>query len=269
MKGKEHYFEYKGAKIHYLEYEGGTENMLCFHGYGQEASYYRPLAKRLRESYTIYSFDLFYHGKSEWPDCEEALTTDFLAEMILHFLDAHSIKKINLCGYSLGGKIVLSLSEKLPQLIEKILLIAPDGIKTNFWYSMATYPYWMRRLFKYSVKKPALYYSVSKILSKLKFVDKGVIRFAEKQMNTQAKRDKVYCTWLTYRRLKPDILQLAKVLNDKQIRVQICLGVYDRIVSKDSVAPLCNRLRHCNISLLEKGHNTLISDLAKNQQPIF
>ena len=269
MKADRHFFDYKGVRLHYLVFGKGPETLLCFHGYGQQAEHFRPLAKRFDKQFTIFSFDLFYHGKSEWPDCEVALSSDFMAEILRALMHACALEKVSLCGYSMGGKVVLSLAEKITPHIDKLLLIAPDGISTNFWYNMATYPYWMRRLFKYSIQNPAVFFKISQLFGVLKIVDKGVLRFANRQMNTQAKREKVYCSWLTYRKIKPEIDHLSKKLNLMQISVHIFLGRYDRIIRKKSVAPLYTKLNHCTVTILQRGHNTLIDDVAGYSQPIF
>lgn len=269
MRKEEFLYQYKEASLHYLFYKGGPDILLCFHGYGQEACVFEPLAHRLSSQYSILSFDLFYHGQSEWPNCEVGISGEFLSEMISNFLSDRSIEKVSLCGYSLGGKIVLGLVEKLVPLVQKILLIAPDGIQTNFWYSLATYPYWMRHLFKYSVQYPAPFFFLSGMLSQLRVLDKGVVRFAERQMNTTAKRRKVYCTWLVYRKIRPNIKKVALQLNQESIPVHFILGTYDRIVNRESLKPLTKRMNSFKIKMLDKGHNTLINDTAKEPSLSF
>jgi pimeloyl-ACP methyl ester carboxylesterase len=267
---KEKYFyQYEEASLHYLFYRGGPDVLLCFHGYGQQAQVFEPLARRLSSQYSIYSFDLFFHGQSKWPDCERAIPSEFFSEVITNFLDDRAIRKVCLCGYSLGGKIVLNLVEKLGHLIKKIMLIAPDGIKTNFWYSLATYPYWMRRLFKYSVHHPEPFFFLSNVLSQSQMLDKGVAKFAKRQMNTAAKREKVYCTWLAYRKIQPDIQKVVYQLKRNNIPVYFILGTYDRIIHKSSIKPLTEKISSFKIQMLDRGHNTLIKDIAKDPKLNF
>lgn len=268
MKGKENTYAYKGARLHYLLYEGGPEILICFHGYGQQAEYFQPLAERLQECFTVYAFDLFYHGQSKWPDCEVALTGNLLTEMMLDFLKSKGITRLSLCGYSLGGKVAMCLAESLAPRLNHLILIAPDGIKTNFWYSMATYPYWMRRLFKFSISRPAFYFKASKLLGRLRIVDKGVIKFAKYQMNTAAKREKVYCNWLTYRGIVPHIHQLKNALNTCRVKTHIFLGSYDRIIKPDSISTLTRHLNDYTLHQLPTGHNTLIRDVANFEDTI-
>ena len=164
---------------------------------------------------------------------------------------------------------MLSLTEKISENIQTLLLIAPDGIKTNFWYSMATYPYWMRGLFRYTIRNPKFYFKLSKGLYKVGILDKGVVRFATKQMDTESKRKKVYCTWLTYRKLSPNVNKLAKKINKRNIKVKVYLGVYDKIITEGSVIPFSKKLDNCEITMLMRGHNTLIRDVAYCKEKII
>ncbi len=263
------FFRYQQAVLHYQVYGSGRKKMLCFHGFGQHAAYFQALGEKLSNDYTLISIDLFYHGRSSWPDCETALTPDSLSELIIEFLKHLELERFSICGYSLGGKITLNLIEKLAACIDEVLLIAPDGIQTNFWYSMATYPYWMRRLFHYTIRHPQLFFGLSSGMKKLGILHKGVLKFARTQMNTQAKREKVYCTWLTYRKIRPNISKVAYQINQHQIRTTIFLGYFDRIITQKSTEPLLRHIHHYDLHILQTGHNTLINDVALTKEAIF
>ena len=259
------FFEYKDSTLHYYRLGNGEKSLICFHGYGQNASFFKPLAEKLSTRYTVYAFDLFYHGQSQWKNCELALSSAFLSEMMTAWLHQAGITHASLCGYSMGGKIVLSLVETLEITLEKLLLIAPDGIRTNFWYNMATYPYWARWLFRYTIYHPALFFHSVSFLGKIKVLDKGVIRFAKFQMNTPDKRRKVYCTWLTYRKIKADISKVARRLNDSGIELVIYLGKYDRIITRKSIKPLLRQVKNRELFTIDRGHNTLIEDISQEK----
>jgi len=258
-----HYFCTKNAVLHYLKIGTGDRIMICFHGFGQEASVFSSLASTLTKNYTLYAFDLFYHGNSKWNNCEKAILPTELSQIFEEWIEEQQLEKLSLCGYSLGGKIVLSLLEHLSTPIEKVLLIAPDGIDTNFWYDLATYPYWARRLFKYTVNKPEIFFRIANGLGKIKIIDRGVIKFAKYQMNTRKKREKVYCSWLSYRKIKADIARVSKKININEVKLTIYLGAFDRIITDKRVRPLTNRVTFYEKFILDKGHNTLIKDVSE------
>lgn len=88
-------------------------------------------------------------------------------------------------------------------------------------------------------------------------------------MDTRQKRRKVYCTWLVYRHIKPDLNKVSKLLNESKVRVKIFIGTYDKIITLKSTKPLTSRLEHYDFSTLEKGHNTLIDDVAGSDGKII
>lgn len=263
------FLHYKGVTLHYLKHGYGNKALICFHGYGQDASVFLPLAEVLAQKYTLYSFDLFFHGKSNWKDCEIPLSADFLAQLFEYWIDQERLADINFCGYSLGGKIIISLLQKSKIQVNKILLIAPDGIKTNFWYDLATYPYWARRIFKYTVEHPAAFFRIVNVLGKIGALDKGVVKFAKFRMNERAKREKVYNTWLTYRKLRPQLQTLSRKINAEDIHLVLYLGQFDKIITYKRVKPLLNQLNQYEYFSLNKGHSGLISAVARDKSFSF
>ncbi len=163
MYGQEQVFVYQQVSLHYSLTGKGKKVLLAFHGYGQTKLHFRHIAKQLSGQYTLYTFDLFFHGKSIWPFKDNPLTKNFLAGMMSAFLEKEKINQFSLMGFSMGGKMVLSLLEQFPDRVEQLILIAPDGIKTSFWYSLATYPGWTKQYFRslvispYAFKKPSFY----------------------------------------------------------------------------------------------------------------
>ncbi|MDF9797604.1 pimeloyl-ACP methyl ester carboxylesterase [Catalinimonas alkaloidigena] len=263
------FINYKGATLHYLKYGNGSKALICFHGYGQDASVFQPLVKRLGTEYTLFSFDLFFHGKSEWKNCETPLSADILVSALQKLTVQENVSDINLCGYSLGGKVVMSILKNSKIKINKLLLIAPDGIQTNFWYDLATYPYWARKIFKHTIYHPFWFYITINALEKMALLDKGVVKFAKSQMNNVSNRKKVYSTWLTYRKLRPTPESLANKINEEEIQLVMYLGKYDRIITQQSVEPLLKRLNQFELFMLNTGHNNLIKEVAKDELFVF
>lgn len=78
--------------------------------------------------YKVLSFDLYGRGFSSSPDVtyNDQLFTTQLYEL-LTFLD---LKKVpfNLCGYSLGGAISTIFTTQHPELVKKLVLLAPAGV---------------------------------------------------------------------------------------------------------------------------------------------
>lgn len=255
-------FHYKEAVLHYAVYPGGKDTLLAFHGFGQSYSYFAPLSHVLASEYTMYSIDLFYHGQSLWPDSNKPITKAFWKELMAAFLREQQIEKFSLAGFSLGGKFVLATFEAFPASTDCILFIAPDGIRTSFWYNLATYPSWARNYFKKIVDKPESFFRLLRIFKKLQVVDEGIIRFAHYQMSGRHQREKVYNTWVMSRELKFDMPKIARLINDHQVKISMYLGRYDKIMTQRGMKRLLRHIHKYDLQVLETGHNRLIDKVA-------
>jgi pimeloyl-ACP methyl ester carboxylesterase len=252
------------SKLHYRVIGKGQKVMLAFHGYGQSSSYYQVMDKVLGDDYTIYAFDLFFHGGSHLHKNNMPLTKEFLSEFVHHFLEKNNIKKFSLMGFSMGGKFALTLVEKMPERLDELVLIAPDGIKTSFWYNIATYPGWLQQLFKRTVLKPEPFFKMLKVLEKYNMIHKSLVRFAQFQMDSTPKRLRVYRSWIGFRDLNFDIRLIVKLLNKYQVPVSMFLGEYDQIISPKRVSVFVDALNKGEVILLKTGHSYLLQDVAEH-----
>ncbi|MCX2739590.1 alpha/beta fold hydrolase [Pontibacter anaerobius] len=251
------------SKLHYRVIGHGRRVMLAFHGYGQSSSYYQPMEKALGGDYTIYAFDLFFHGHSNLHKHNMPLTKEFLSDFIERFLEKQGIKEFSLMGFSMGGKFALTLVECMPQSILELFLIAPDGIKTSFWYNIATYPGWLQQLFKRTVLKPEFFFKFLRMLHRYNLVHKSLLRFAHYQMDSTPKRLRVYRSWIGFRDLNFDIRKIVQLLNKYEVPVTMFLGEFDEIISPRRVAVFVDALDNGELVILKAGHSHLLQEVAE------
>lgn len=254
----ERFLRYKDSLLHFTTMGSGAKVLLIFHGFGQDHKVFRSLTESLTHTYTIYLFDLYFHGKSEWGYGELPLEKEHWRETVQQFLRENGIEKFCLAGFSLGGKFVLATLESFPTKTEEVFLLAPDGIKTSFWYSLATYPVIFRKIFKSMIRHHGRFMAIVKGLNFLGFMDKGLLRFAEHQMNTEEKRRRVYYSWVVFRRLVFDLDQIARLINSHEIPLTLITGKYDKVIRSQNMEGLLKRLKSCRSVVVESGHNGLI-----------
>ncbi|SMG11426.1 Pimeloyl-ACP methyl ester carboxylesterase [Marivirga sericea] len=253
--------------LHYSVKGRGATPLLAFHGFGQSKEVYDPFDELLGDEYTVYAFDIYYHGKSEWKDRNQALEKQDWEEILTSFLKKHHIENFAVVGYSMGGKFALASLELFPRRIKEFKLIAPDGIKTSLWYSLATYPTSFRKFFRAMIVRPKYFYQILKTTKKLGIVDKSLLKFANTQMNTREKRRRVYLTWVVFRHLKFDLKLIAFLINQNKIPMKMFTGKYDKIITAENMMDLLKHVKEYEHVILEAGHNTLIADTAKHLAP--
>lgn len=256
------FIELEKARLHYQRFGQGERVILAFHGYGQDSSHFSTMAEALRPTCSLFAFDLFFHGKSKLPKSKTPLQKGFLAELIRNFLLEKNIGRFSVMAFSMGGKFALSLIEAFPGQIDQVLLVAPDGIKTNFWYSMATYPGWMQGLFKRTVLRPAPFFRFVNFLDRHKIVDKGLLRFANWHMESTPKRLRIYRSWMGFSTLNFDIRKIVRLLNENRIDMYLFLGEYDQVIPQRSLQVFIRALETGRVILLKTGHTYLLYEVA-------
>ena len=257
---QESFVHFRRNLLHYVKAGNGKEPLLVFHGFGQDHTLYVPLLKSLSPRYTLYIIDLFFHGKSEWNEEERPLEKSTWASILDVLLHDQRIDTFSILAYSLGGKFALATVEAFPSRIRKLFLLAPDGIKTSFWYSMATYPKIFRTIFKSMIFRHERFLWIAGKLNQSNLVDKGLIRFADYQMNSEAKRKRVYYSWVVFRHLSFDLRKIAKLINDNNIRLTMIVGKYDKVIRPENMDRLLRHVRNYKLEILESGHTGLIHE---------
>jgi pimeloyl-ACP methyl ester carboxylesterase len=253
------FFHYRRSTLHFTSFGTGPKTLLMFHGFGQDNNIYHALARILSHQYTLFVFDLYFHGQSVWGHDEAPLEKNHWKETIEEFLKENNIQFFSLAGFSLGGKFVLATVEALPHRTKEIILLAPDGIKTSFWYSLATYPFLFRKIFKSMIYQPNRFLSLTRTLNKLGLIDKSVIKFAEFQMNSVEKRSRVYYSWVVFRHLHFDLGRIAELINQNKIPTTVVVGQYDKVIKPKAMEGFLKKLHHYRFETPEVGHTGLIA----------
>ncbi len=259
---------YKESSLHYEIIGTGSNILLLFHGFGQDHHVFRSFSETLSDTYTMYFFDLYFHGESKWGYGEEPLEKNFWKDCMNTFLNDQAIDVFSMAGFSLGGKFVLATLEAFPEKTKSVFLLAPDGIKTSFWYSLATYPLLFRRIFKSMIHHHTRFIAIARMLNALGLMDKGLIRFATRQMDSEEKRSRVYCSWVVFRRLQFNINHIAHLINDHSIHLTLITGKYDKVIKPENMKRLIKTLNNYQMKVVETGHNRLIESSLQFINPI-
>ncbi|MGW8121902.1 alpha/beta fold hydrolase [Roseivirga echinicomitans] len=252
------------STLNYTIWPGGKKIMLCFHGFGLDHTSFKIVWENLKETHTIYSFDLPYHGSSKFPRNEKSLRANDWLAFMNQFLTEEKIDCFEAMGYSMGGKYAMISAQLFPDRISHLHLIAPDGITTHFSYQFSTYPFLFRKLFKTQIKHPWFFKALVKTLSSLNIMNNYSLKFAESQMDTEFKRAQVYHSWVNLRHFLPQLNKLASQINERKTPVTFYLGKHDRVINAKEIQPLRTKIPHSRLTLMESGHARLLEAVAKS-----
>ena len=258
MKKSSHFVSINDNSLHYEKIGSGDRTMLAFHGFGQDASAFDCFEKTLGERYTIYAFDLFFHGESTWQNKKAAITKENMRVFFQAFLLENQIKDFSIMAFSLGARFLFTLLELCSTRVDSIILVAPDGVTQNFWYRLATGSSLMRNVFHGLVHNPAIFFKLIEFLRSIRAINLGLYLIAKNQMISLEKREKVYFSWVLFRKLSFDVKSLVNLINKNRIHTSIFLGASDVIIKRNKVKPLIAHLTEPNLTILESGHFRLL-----------
>ena len=254
---------YKNSIINYIRVGSGPGTAICFHGYGEEASSFDFFGKYAGDQYSFYSIDLPFHGQTEWNEGLVFTITDLLqiVEKILprgNQEPGTSNRKLSLLGFSLGGRIALSLYQAIPERIERLVLLAPDGLKVNFWYWLATQTWLGNKFFSFTMKHPHWFFGLLKVLNKLRLVNASIFKFVNYYIGDKEVRRLLYARWTTLRKLRPNIRKIKVAVNKNETKTRLIYGKHDRII----LSSVGDKFRkgiedHCILSVIHSGHQVL------------
>lgn len=223
---------YKSSTVHYKRNDTTNKPVLfCFHGYGESASSFDFLEKYIGKDFSIIAIELPFHGQTIWNERLNFSVRDML-EIIQQILKDVSPdpSEFIFVGYSMGARVSLALTEQTSLMIKKIILIAPDGLKINFWYWLSTQTFLGNRLFRFVMKNPGLFLNILKRMNRLHIINQSVFKFVDYYIHNKQVRDDLYNRWTTMRKIKPSLKKIKQKIVQEKINVRLLYGEHDRII---------------------------------------
>ncbi len=267
MKLGECFIKYKKSKIHVSIFGSGPNHVFCFHGFGQDGTSFKVFEKNFENNYTLLAIDFPFHGKTEWNEGLLMSPDDLLNILVLIIAERVNApgKKFtfSILAYSLGGRIALYLLQTIPDQIEKIVLIAPDGLQVNFWYWLGTQTWAGSKLFAYTMKNPQWFFALLNAGHKTGLVNKSIIKFVHVNIDDESTRLILYKRWTTLRRFTPNLKTVKNIISEKRIPVHLVFGSYDRIILSKRSSFLKKDNQLVSVTVLDAGHELLNEKFAK------
>ncbi|HEY4109246.1 alpha/beta hydrolase [Puia sp.] len=255
----EHFIALRSSSFHYSSWGVGSRILFAFHGYGETAASFAFLAETLGRDFTIIAIEMPFHGETVWR--EEAL-----------FFDAHDLMALMteiaaglpgrekgwwLLGYSMGGRVALQMLELDFRRIERLVLLAPDGLFVSPWYRFAVSAF-ANGFFRWTMKKPGWLFLLMRTGNRLRIVNPSLFKFAVHYIDDDVVRQALYLRWTVMRGFRPRLERIAGHIRERQIPVVLLYGSYDRVIPAQRGEPFLRSITpYGRLELLPAGHALL------------
>lgn len=123
-KGK--FVTVEGKKVHYLE-KGNGSPLIMIHGFLYHTVMWQKNIDALAEKFKVYAIDLWGFGYSERLEKMD-YSFALYGKQVKGFMDALNIKQATLVGQSMGGGISVYVAAHYPEMVDRLILVAPAVI---------------------------------------------------------------------------------------------------------------------------------------------
>jgi pimeloyl-ACP methyl ester carboxylesterase len=260
-------WSYASFRLEYISWGSGTETIICFHGFGRRAEDFELFLPLLQSNQRMIAVNLFAHENSYFP--EERIDNDPLR---IHewtacweaFMKHESFDSFHLIGYSMGGRIALTMLEHMPAKISSVLLFATDGLKKNVLYRFASGTSLGKRIYRRIIDKPDIVFATANFLHALKILHPKLHRFTFVHLDTREKRQQVYDAWLIYKNFFPNLDRLALEINDSGRPFCLVFGKHDSVIPPKLGFRFTASIHRDNVMyVLPSGHRILTTHLVE------
>ncbi len=105
-----------------LEVEGEGDPLLLLHGFTGSIATWRPHLPLLQQNFRTIALDLIGHGESHSPADPDRYQMESCVKDLIAILEGLSVERAHVLGYSMGGRVALSLAVTEPGRVRSLII---------------------------------------------------------------------------------------------------------------------------------------------------
>jgi pimeloyl-ACP methyl ester carboxylesterase len=269
-----------GWRFEYLAFDVGPKGtapekaIIALHGFARPCEDHLVWKEVWPEPRRMISIHLAHHGRSAPRSKSLSEDAALPPDLFLQALQEIAVQEgchsdgMDLIGYSIGGRIAMSLLVLSPTQWERVVLLAPDGLKKALFYDLTVHTIWGRWLWMTLDRHADRVNGSIHWLSQRKLLPKHLAQFALFHTETHEMRMMVWKGWRAHRLFWPSLKDLARAMESGPADgMHLFFGERDKVIPPSNAMALKkrvnNRLNHVNFHVLPSGHAMLREDAIK------
>lgn len=251
------FVKYRNSLLHFIKAGQGPKVLLAFHGFGKDCHNFDLTIPFLEDEFTVYSFDLFFHGESIWNEKDE-FTQDQFKQLFNQFFNENNIGEFSLLSYSLGSRWALGLSLFFGYRVQRMCMVAPDGLRWNPVFHLASHGSDYNPLISLFVRTPFVVVGGIKMMSKMGWLDDPMKMFFLNQIDSVPKRKNLINIWRSNKHLLFSRNELKVNFNKTGIQLTLIFGKWDSVIPPTIGKKFSAMVAGSSYHEIDYGHNLLI-----------
>ncbi len=244
----------------------GDRWLVALHGFGDRARLFSVLEDALGDRYTVVAFDLPFHGQTEWR--RDTFTRADILGILEHLQREMGWGRFSLMGFSFGARLALGVvPEALPHL-DRLFLLAPDGIRTQGMRLAECVPMGLRRWLARRMEHPAFALHAVKWGERIGWVPPAVAQFLRFHLPKAERRRRMFGCWLALGDFSLPTRRIRALWERSALPVDIFIGAQDKVVSATSLYRLAQGLPRVRCFCLPTGHRVVGTSLAEKMRTL-
>jgi pimeloyl-ACP methyl ester carboxylesterase len=263
---KEGFLEYKNSQIHFTKFGIGEKLLIALHGFGDRDSSFLALKPALKKEYTVYAIDLPFHGQTRWQS--DSFSRKEIIDLFELILNREHKQRFELLGYSFGGRLILASLLDIIVRVDKIYLVAPEGIRAMGMSSALIIPVWLRKALKRWINNPETVSKILRVAYKIGLLSKFNFHFIQHNLNSKHRQERIFNTWVTLKNFEVDLKKVKELLKENAIPVELYFGKHDKIIPLEAGERLADGIPNVHLNIINEGHlllNEKLNELIEKQ----
>ncbi|MEM1323913.1 MAG: alpha/beta hydrolase [Bacteroidota bacterium] len=254
-----HQFTIRDAALRYTRFGAGEKLLIAFHGYGDlGGQVFEQLEEGLGGRYTVCAPDLPWHGQTQWP--EASFDLEDMRALVGHIVREEGQRRFELMGHSFGSRLLLCLLSEFIDQVDRLHLLAPDGLRRVIAYDWLP-PRWMRRTLIRSLSSPNWLLTLQEGLFRLGLQPKASYNFVRYNLGVPERRERLFRFWMSLDSFRLAVQPTRALIKAKELPIDLYMGRYDRIILLKYGEAYIEGLPKARLQVLEKGHQVIGKEL--------
>ncbi len=255
------WIELPHGRLHYWKFGKGPELLLAFHGFGEDGHAFAGWAEALDKRWTVLAPDLPWHGQTRWeppvwkrPDA-------------LHWIDKltekHPAQHFHCVGYSMGGRLALSLTPELSDRLTGVTLFAPDGLATRDMWVASRIPAWFRRgLIRIARPGGKWALRIAEKAYNLGIMSGFGLKYLRYHWTNEARRLRMMHTWAAMGHFPVRPAQIKLALRKGKIPLRLVLGEKDEFIKREEALRFTRNIEQAQCIIIPTDHRLISAETA-------